>query len=172
MSMTKDDPITGALVDKFFGPVIDAESEQAIRNWLKDQSTEEIERFLNHFNWAKFRDRETILRQEIRRRKEAELKASMSAHTKDTVQRDEDRPAQPESLKITKEGIVAIGRFPIVVIAGIFLVLVAVFLVSPDARQLVTSIFSDQGPTRNGEEPCPTKPLGAWLQCLHERSKQ
>ena len=75
--MTKDDPITGALVDKFFGPVINAESEQALRDWLKDQSTDDIERFLNFWNWADFRDRETILRQEIRRRKETEIEGKV-----------------------------------------------------------------------------------------------
>ncbi len=75
--MTKDDPITGALVDKFFDPVINAESEEALRDWLKNQSTEEIERFLNYFNWTNFRDRETILRQEIRRRKETEIEGKV-----------------------------------------------------------------------------------------------
>ncbi len=75
--MTKDDPITGALVDKFFGPVINAESEEALRDWLKNQSTEEIERFLNYFNWTNFRDRETILRQEIGRRRETEIEGKV-----------------------------------------------------------------------------------------------
>ena len=85
--MTKDDPITNALVDKFFDPVINAESEEALRDWLKRQPTAEIERFLSFWNWANFPDRETILRQELRHR--AEIEASKLVNTGVTD------PAQP-----------------------------------------------------------------------------
>ena len=70
--MTKDDPITGALTDKFFDPVINATSDEDRRAWLRRQPSDEIERFLNFWDWTPHRDEETIVRQELWRKRRIE----------------------------------------------------------------------------------------------------
>ena len=97
--MTKDDPITSALVDKFFDPVINAESEEALRDWVRQQTTEEIERFLNIWNWVNFPDRETILRQELERRSKAEMDDKGGERDKDAGQLPQSRAREPEVLE-------------------------------------------------------------------------
>lgn len=64
------DDLQDALVDKFFDPVINAKSLEALRSWLRKQPTDEIEMFLAFFNFEDFEDRRTILDQELRRREE------------------------------------------------------------------------------------------------------
>ena len=70
--MTKDDPIADALVDKFFNSVINVESDEALRVWLRQQPADEVERFLGFWNWTNFTDREVILRQELKRKRRIE----------------------------------------------------------------------------------------------------
>ena len=96
--MTKDDPITSALVDKFFDPVINAESDEAMRAWLRQQPKEEIERFLNFWNWTDDRDRETILQQEIGRLREAESEDRGGDRDKDPGQIPRSRDPEPIAL--------------------------------------------------------------------------
>lgn len=71
--MTKDDPISGGLMGKFFDPVVNAPDDDALRAWLRQQPAREIERFLKHFgDWASFPDRQTIVSQELRRKHHVE----------------------------------------------------------------------------------------------------
>ena len=48
------DDLQDALVDKFFDPVINAKSLEALRSWLRKQPTDEIEMFLAFFNFEDF----------------------------------------------------------------------------------------------------------------------
>ena len=155
--MTKDDPITSALVDKFFDPVFEAESDEALREWLRHQPLEEIERFLNFWDWANERDRETILRQEISRRRQR-ASAEEGAGKRPPTESPSKEPPPQEVLKITRQGVEAIGRFPILIVAGLFLIVLIVLLAVPDFRNTLTTwitgesdIVTNEGQENNGD---------------------
>jgi hypothetical protein len=65
----------------------------------------------------------------------------------DPVREQEKTNSQSEKLQITKDGIVATGRFPIIVVSGILAVMILVFLISPDARNLLNVLFSQTSNT-------------------------
>lgn len=64
MSLADKNP----LIDLFFDPVINCESHEALRIWLKKQKTEDIRTFLDTFNFSNSRSQESILTQELETR--------------------------------------------------------------------------------------------------------
>ena len=164
--MTKDDPIAIALIDKFFVPVINAESEEDLRGWLRQQSTEDIERFLALFaDWASFPDRRTILDQELARRRQRAV-AEEGAEKRPPEGRPSKESPPQEVLKITRQGVEAIGRFPILVVAGLFLFVLIVLLAVPDFRTTLTTwITGESVVVTNGPEGhWRDKPVSKWLK--------
>jgi predicted nucleotide-binding protein len=53
------------LADKFFDPFFNWDDDKKLRAWLREQDPDELEQFLNWFNFSHSRDRETLGRQEL-----------------------------------------------------------------------------------------------------------
>ena len=58
------------LGDKYFDPIINWESDDALRDWLGRQDPDEIEQYLSFFNFKHHRDREALVIQELERLKQ------------------------------------------------------------------------------------------------------
>ena len=60
------------LMSNFFNPGINAETNENLREWLKSQDANEIELFLEYFDFSQHKDKEIVLRQELDRRRRVE----------------------------------------------------------------------------------------------------
>jgi hypothetical protein len=60
-------PAQQQLGKKFFGPFFAWADDAKLREWLREQDPDELEQFLNWFDFANHRDRETLGRQELRK---------------------------------------------------------------------------------------------------------
>jgi predicted nucleotide-binding protein len=58
-------PSQQQLGKKFFDPFINWPDDTKLREWLREQDPDEIEQFLDWFNWTNYRDRERLGRQEL-----------------------------------------------------------------------------------------------------------
>jgi hypothetical protein len=58
-------PAQQALVKRFFEPFFHWEDDEKLRGWLRQQDPDELEQFLNWFNFSSHRDRQTLGRQEL-----------------------------------------------------------------------------------------------------------
>jgi hypothetical protein len=56
-----------ALAKKFFDPFFNWSDDKKLRAWLAEQDPDELEQFLNWFNFRSRRDRETLGRQELQK---------------------------------------------------------------------------------------------------------
>jgi hypothetical protein len=65
--MSMGTPAQRRLAKKFFGPFFNWEDDDKLREWLRQQDPDELEQFLNWFNFGTHRDRETLGRQELRK---------------------------------------------------------------------------------------------------------
>ncbi len=74
--MSSDDPIKTEISNKFFDPVINATDFDELRAWLRQQPTDEIELFLHTHKFKSFRDRQTVLVQELERRRQGDERRS------------------------------------------------------------------------------------------------
>ena len=76
--MTKDDPTTQRLIDKFFDMVHNRESDEQLRRDLSGEDPKEIEMFLNHQDWSDDRALETLIRRELNYLRWAERNVTVS----------------------------------------------------------------------------------------------
>ena len=60
-------PAQQELGKKFFGPFFNWPDDTKLREWLCKQDPDELEQFLNWFDFSSRRDRETLGRQELRK---------------------------------------------------------------------------------------------------------
>ena len=58
-------PTQQRLAKKFFGPFFNWDDDDKLRKWLRRQDPNELEQFLNWFDFSSRRDRETLGRQEL-----------------------------------------------------------------------------------------------------------
>ena len=62
------------LTSKFFHPIINGKNAEEIKAFLKEQDRDEIEQYLHFFNFQNNRDKEAMLRQELRRREQKDVR--------------------------------------------------------------------------------------------------
>jgi hypothetical protein len=87
-------PAQQRLAKKFFDPFFNWDDDDKLREWLRQQEPDELEQFLNWFNFDSRRDRETLGRQELRKLRNPPLPRTAA------------RPAQqPTELLTLKPGI-------------------------------------------------------------------
>jgi hypothetical protein len=60
-------PAQQKLAKKFFDPFFNWEDDEKLRGWLRQQVPDELEQFLNWFDFSTRRDREMLGRQELRK---------------------------------------------------------------------------------------------------------
>ena len=60
-------PAQQQLHKKFFVPFFHWQDDAKLREWLREQDPDELEQYLDWFDWTNHRDRETLGRQELRK---------------------------------------------------------------------------------------------------------
>jgi hypothetical protein len=69
-------PAQQRLAKKFVAPFFNWDDDDKLREWLRQQEPDELEQFLDWFNFDTRRDRETLGRQELRRLRNRAMLAS------------------------------------------------------------------------------------------------
>jgi hypothetical protein len=72
-------PAQQQLGKKFFEPFFTWADDTKLREWLREQDPDELEQFLNWFDFANHRDRETLGRQELRNLRTAAVNSTKRA---------------------------------------------------------------------------------------------
>ena len=55
------------LIDKYFDPIINADSYDDIRSFVRGQDPDEVDQFLQFYGWRHYEDRRIIVQQELDR---------------------------------------------------------------------------------------------------------
>lgn len=100
--MTKDDPIVLALLDQFFEPVINGESAESIRAFLKEQPTESIEQFLDYWNWEHSPERRILLETVLWQRAEGTSAGANERLTRQEAKKEESATPEQEEHPVSK----------------------------------------------------------------------
>src|SRR5215208_7019765 len=75
-TMALGTPAQQKLANTFFGPFFNWDGDEKLRKWLQEQAPDELEQFLNWFDFSHRRDRETLGRQELAKLRRSNTKLS------------------------------------------------------------------------------------------------